>query len=867
METCTGPSLVESALKELHAYAKLLYLRSGRQFEDKTSYQEPEDEASLDESGNEGDSFKNVPLGNLDEDLLRREFLDRLSETVSSEKRGPHVVASHMFYWPDKVKVFVAINLGFAKDDVLSSFLGNLCIVLKEIAAVPDNQAEKHENALWQMLLRHQSSRLNTAIGDVQKIMESSQWFLPQHSSLESTSDVVVVTDLDGFILDLGLKRLVKLLSSDADSDLERYDSLVSLSYVLHQDIPVERFQDLGPAGDKLHRAIGFLGRLKRSFQILVAAAKQILGFDDLSLIPVVTDRLKTGKKRSGQEWNLDQTLHALKLQLSNTEVDKLSTGFSRLKSPTWQVHAEIQLILFILSHPDQVANGKRFDYIGCSSWTLPPGDNLGEGGQHMLYGAVMEVISWMRKELIGSVMLSAQRRAEVKESTIGGSFIAIPGMSQENRQRSYAVSEYLHRQRAQNSHVQSNKESLSYPVEDEGASRIQARREVKSCERKMPLSHLLKCNMRQVTSADYLYEDALAEDIPTDPQVRQDYWFDRCQDKIEESHLGGLFAGLFKFHVHRITREELHEWRSHPDGNQYLVAKIVEKFEELPDNYRGGYFPWFLRNRTRFELDHSTVQAPCQRTQLRNREARARKYLAPKDRHKDIKDLTPFAKFHCFFFYLMALDNEHPPPLNREHCHWFDFGFVVSHDEHEESLLGAMYSTILFGSTAQEEYMQSLGSSTMAEQINEKDPICSFNEFWKAWERGELMTLFDKHWPDLKTKSTTTYNIFDRLRVFLEAKAPRPSIWRLRHFLAMEDVSVESAAPEIAWAARDYGFSEQLDTRTTIELKELYRQLFKKVEPLVIHHERMKGNLVQLAENHVDITAPRMKEVLEGLR
>ncbi|EHK26917.1 uncharacterized protein TRIVIDRAFT_217524 [Trichoderma virens Gv29-8] len=488
METCTGPSLVESALKELHAYAKLLYLRSGRQFEDKTSYQEPEDEASLDESGNEGDSFKNVPLGNLDEDLLRREFLDRLSETVSSEKRGPHVVASHMFYWPDKVKVFVAINLGFAKDDVLSSFLGNLCIVLKEIAAVPDNQTEKHENALWQMLLRHQSSRLNTAIGDVQKIMENSQWFLPQHSSLESTSDVVVVTDLDGFILDLGLKRLVKLLSSDADSDLERYDSLVSLSYVLHQDIPVERFQDLGPAGDKLHRAIGFLGRLKRSFQILVAAAKQILGFDDLSLIPVVTDRLKTGKKRSGQEWNLDQTLHALKLQLSNTEVDKLSTGFSRLKSPTWQVHAEIQLILFILSHPDQVANGKRFDYIGCSryscllcskflhyfqgiktrgchgklynhSWTLPPGDNLGEGEQHMLYGAVMEVISWMRKELIGSVMLSAQRRAEVKESTIGGSFIAIPGMSQENRQRSYAVSEYLHRQRAQNSHVQSNKE------------------------------------------------------------------------------------------------------------------------------------------------------------------------------------------------------------------------------------------------------------------------------------------------------------------------------------------------------------------------------------------------------------------------
>jgi hypothetical protein len=65
VEIHTGHDLAESALKELHAYAKLLYLRSGRQFEDKTSYQEPEDEASLDESGNGRDSFKNVPLTTL----------------------------------------------------------------------------------------------------------------------------------------------------------------------------------------------------------------------------------------------------------------------------------------------------------------------------------------------------------------------------------------------------------------------------------------------------------------------------------------------------------------------------------------------------------------------------------------------------------------------------------------------------------------------------------------------------------------------------------------------------------------------------------------------------------------------------------
>jgi hypothetical protein len=137
METDTGQSSAESALKELHAYAKLLFLRSGRQFEDKTSYRELEGEVSSDEPGNDGVSSKNIPLGNLDVDRLCREFLDRLSETASSTKGGRHVVASHMFYWPDKVKVFIAINSGFAEGDALSKFLGNLCTALKAIAAAP----------------------------------------------------------------------------------------------------------------------------------------------------------------------------------------------------------------------------------------------------------------------------------------------------------------------------------------------------------------------------------------------------------------------------------------------------------------------------------------------------------------------------------------------------------------------------------------------------------------------------------------------------------------------------------------------------------------------------------------------------------
>ncbi|KZL81781.1 zf-mynd domain-containing protein, partial [Colletotrichum incanum] len=681
----------ELALKELHAYS---FSEVVAQFEDKTSYRELEGEVSPNESRDDGNSCKNIPLGDLDVDRLRREFLDRLSETVSSTKGGRHAVASHMFYWPNNAKVFVAINSGLAEGDALSEFLGNLCTALKDIAAAPDNQTVKHTNALWNTLLRHQVSRLNAVIVDLRQIMKSFQHLLPQHSGPESTSDDVH-SDTDGVVRNFedSLKLLAKRLLGDSSSDLERHNSLVSLSHALYQNFSAEHFLALGHAGDKLHEAIGFLGRLKTSFRVLVTAARQISGFDDLSLIPVAG--LKTRKKPLGQEWSLAETFHALDLQLSDTAIGKLMrpsrskvrwtqnrllNDFSRLKSPTWEVHAEIQLIVFILSHPEEVANGKRFDYIGCSryscalcfrflhsfqalktrgchgklyshSWTVPLGDNLGKGEQYMLSGAVMKVVFWMRKELITRTMSSAQSRLEAKESTIGGSSIAIPGTSQENRQQSYAASEHLRRQRAQNSHMQSKKESLSDSIEHEDPPRIQTRHETlaedyvklcagccevettrrcsycggalfcgKTCERGMPLSHLLKCNMRQVTSAEYLYQDVLVDELPTDPQVQQDYWFDQCQNKNEESHLFGVFAGLVHYHPDYVTREELHQWRSDPGGNPYLVAKVVEKFEELPIDSRGGYFPWFLRHRIRFELQfchHSIPRTPCPMAQV----------------------------------------------------------------------------------------------------------------------------------------------------------------------------------------------------------------------------------------------------------
>lgn len=334
--------------------------------------------------------------------------------------------------------------------------------------------------------------------------MKSFTHLLPQQSSPESTTrDDDALPDMDGVVLNFedSLKLLAKFLFEDSDSNLERHNNLVGLSHALYRTFSAEHFQALGRAGDKLHQTIGFLGRLQTSFRVLVAAARQIHGFDNLSLIPVVG--LRTRRKPLSQEWSPSRTFQALNLQLSDAVIEKLMepsmskarwtknkliNDFSRLKSPTWEVHAEIQLIMFILSRPEEVANGKEFEYIGCSryscvlcsqflhffqalktrgchgklynhSWTVPLAGNLGEDEQKMLSEAVKKVISWMRKQLKASTMPPGQRRLEAKESTIGGSLIAIPGMSQENRQQSHAASEHLRRQRAQNSQMRFEKE------------------------------------------------------------------------------------------------------------------------------------------------------------------------------------------------------------------------------------------------------------------------------------------------------------------------------------------------------------------------------------------------------------------------
>jgi hypothetical protein len=59
-------------------------------------------------------------------------------------------------------------------------------------------------------------------------------------------------------------------------------------------------------------------------------------------------------------------------------------------------------------------------------------------------------------------------------------------------------------------------------------------------------------------TTAETLLRDRYADKFPEDPQVREDFGFTRCRNGMEESHLFGMYQGIFK--ALEVTATEMHK-------------------------------------------------------------------------------------------------------------------------------------------------------------------------------------------------------------------------------------------------------------------------------------------------------------------
>jgi hypothetical protein len=92
------------------------------------------------------------------------------------------------------------------------------------------------------------------------------------------------------------------------------------------------------------------------------------------------------------------------------------------------------------------------------------------------------------------------------------------------------------------------------------------------SCEKQASVYHRFICGRREIITADYLEEAVISDELPDDPQTREDYGFSRCEKLEEESHLGGLYTGLFK--VLDVSSEELDQWRKSGVLTENIISK-----------------------------------------------------------------------------------------------------------------------------------------------------------------------------------------------------------------------------------------------------------------------------------------------------
>lgn len=215
----------------------------------------------------------------------------------------------------------------------------------------------------------------------------------------------------------------------------------------------------------KLRNVLGFLGRLDTCFKIFIRAAERLPGFQFLRIFPVTV--LPAGKLKSIENpkhrWSLARTFSALGLSLNEQTVRKLfKTGkkknswtirrllqkFEELKSPVFQVHAEVQVLLAATRH--DCTGASIFKYVGCSKrscflcykfiqkygqfdsrgchgklydlWTVPEVPWLAEESSLRLVQILEDIEEKMRNYILCN---HDENLLQAQESTVGGSSMA----------------------------------------------------------------------------------------------------------------------------------------------------------------------------------------------------------------------------------------------------------------------------------------------------------------------------------------------------------------------------------------------------------------------------------------------------------
>jgi hypothetical protein len=230
---------------------------------------------------------------------------------------------------------------------------------------------------------------------------------------------------------------------------------------------------------------------------------------------------------------------------------------------------------------------------------------------------------------------------------------------------------------------------------------------------------------------------------------------------------------------------------------------------------------------------------------------------LDPADRDKEIKDLEPEAKREAFSFFAMIVNQW--VPLSGDICMWYSFGFCTCRNAvlpegqfiqyHSESALADLYQSLL-GTVPDKSMERHFGD--IYHQIMPK-PRCSFTEFWKAYDRGSLPSLFRKYGLEREMKQVTPH-----FAEFISSRFMHPSVWTLMNHLAVltEVEQDQEISPPIM---ADYGFMFCRSTRQKNALLKAYKKVLLVADPLDLHQACIRWATVELEDATQTRYSPRL--------
>ncbi|KAF7922174.1 hypothetical protein BELL_0761g00090 [Botrytis elliptica] len=875
--------------REFTAYANLLALRNDGQVEPVSLGTELSDknESTTDSDAISVDTSYRDQISDSAYNQLKTKFLDCLAELTANRKGGKYVACSSMMEGEENVTLWITRNGGFQIVDNI--FFEKLSKRLSGLFHGKDLPNRIVEEVLWNEMLAYYEDRLEeTYIPNLRLSLKSCNTTLndDNNDKLATARNELLVLQNQTFArLEAG-QRLI-----------DRHGTLVTKAYELRKSKVVEELLQTSPKSTKQTRKlwndICFLGRLRVILEKFKEVSLKLPSFSNVTIIPVTGDRIP--QKALKDALKLRDTLNLLDLPTDTLTVEtvigpswtvaKAEREYGKLQKQALNIHAEIQMILF-LSKNERLLD-QSFAYFGCSKyscfmcsrflkaygkigtrgchgrlfkpWTVPEVTGLASSQADKVAKSLVQVQKDIEKELKSDFDKAVRLE---KTSVVGGSSI-FSDHKAENSGKHLVIERRKKKMEQERvaglfNRLSVGKSDTASPkptwgnlsdgtlVESEelgecntcdiATSRLCSICNIdfycsESCETRTHGSHVFTCAKRPLTSADYLYRNISEDTIPDEEEVLEDFGFNHLSSFADRSNLLGLYKGLW---LGGVPVEDIHRWQV----ESTLIANIKKHFYQISEANRGGYFPWFLDNL--HILKKPLSQEESTQNLLATFYDQARVYLDKEDQHKQPSQLEPEAKMQCYELLAMALHMMLPNPIQ---TNWYNFGFCTCNGEREESALGVLYARLLLGN----ELLGGLRGNTQHLFYGPAPPTATFAEFWHAYESGTLIELIDSKG---LTKMRSEFKFLER---FLSGSpsGPQPSVWSLKQCVAINSLAefLPNATLQV-----DYGFMNCQTFEETCILLEIYKRLLREANPLELHEACLAGKLFEFAESYHDM-------------